>query len=517
MHRGLIIALVTLVSACAGGDRPDTCDGKCDAPNDVCSDARYGDGQCNLDLDCATPDIDCFVTFDSDAEATEWFSKFEAMLADEELRQPRALLPQSDPRYAAMRELLDAGWESYQKTRAVGDLADFRVALVLVDDPTVNAFVAPDIDLAHAGLAVMVHTGLLDAGGTPDALLGLVMHELQHAIGLHVIAEVKQGFRRFYQAPADGPEPFGFEQSTEPVAEEALLALLEIGQEVGLQPLPELNGVPLPPGMFATTLRLAHQSGLQNNPAACDDTDAAIELVGELAASHTDALSGALVPGEDAASLDYLTGELVATLRDSCLAGSTASVFDFLSAQLGASADDLRAAASPEDLALLDDKHVIDAIVAITLDRYAGIERIDDALYRDTGGGIDSLRYYTTEEAADDVTVEVLRGAGASADGLASFLLGILPPAARAECEAVIDAGEVPAYGVDLVDDHHATCWRVWHIRELAARQGGAAGSALRRAPGRTPLADRIRELAPTTSWPRPVRLGDSIPDCLRR
>ena len=517
MQRLPCLALAALVPACLADDSSDDCDGKCDAPVDeTCEDARYGDGQCQLDLECAAPDIDCFVTFETDAEATEWFGKFEEVLAKEELREPRKLLPQSDPRYQAMRDLLDEGWESYSKLRDVGDLADFRVGLVLVEDPNVNAFVAPDLDLTRAGLAVMVQTGLIDNGGSPDALMGLVMHELEHAVGLHVNPEVKLGFRRFYQVPPGAPEPFGFEQSTDPVAEEALLALLQIGQEVGLQPLAELNGMPLPPGMFSTTLQLAHQSGLQNNEAACEDASAGLELLAELAAAHTEPLGGALEPGDEAESLDYITGEYLTALRDSCLAGSTASLFDFMSAQLGASPEDIRAGTDPEDLALVDGKHVVDAIVAVGLDRYGKINSIDDTLYEETGGGIESLRYYTTEEAADDVTIEVLRGAGAAPDGLASFLLNFLPPDAREACEAVIASGEVPPYGVDLVDDHHATCWRVWHIQELAAHTASSAASRARRAP-RVELADRIRDLGPRSSWPRPFRLGDTIPDCLSR
>jgi hypothetical protein len=517
MQRLKLLALTTLVPACLAGDNPETCVGKCDTPVDSCADVRYGDGQCNLDLECKTPDIDCFVTFESDADATEWFARFEEVLAEEELREPRPLLPQSDPRYAAMRELLDEGWESYRAHRNVGDLGDSRVALVLVDDPAVNAFVAPDLDLSRAGLAVMVQTGLIEAGGSPEAMFGLVMHELEHAIGLHVIPEVKDGFRRFYQVQPGAPEPFGFEQSTDPIAAEALLALFVIGQEVGLQPLPELNGLPLRPGMFADTVRFAHQSGVENDPASCGDADAGLELLVEFVGAHTDTLAGALVPGSDADSLDFLTSEFLAALRDPCLAGSTASLFDVLAAQLGASAADIRAATSPEDMALVDGEHLVDAIVAITLDRYAKIDAIDDTLDRETGGGIESLRYYTAEEAADDSTVAVLRNAGAPPDGLASFMLGMLTPADRAECEAMIASGEVPPYGVDLVDDHHGTCWRAWHIRELAARPDGAAGTPLLRQTPRPPLADRIRALAPSSSWPRPIRLGDTIPDCLVR
>lgn len=506
----LSTASLFLLACEGGGPEPQCRGGKCDAPTYECEDQRYGDGSCDLALDCPVPDIDCFHTFEDDAAASEWFGELEGMLAAEAGREPRALLPQSDPRYPRMRELLDRGWLSYQDAFPLGEVGEHRVGLVLVDDPSINAFVAPDPDLGRAALAVMVQSGVLDSDASDEELLGLVMHELQHAVGLHALPGRAEALRRYYQVRPGEPEPLGKSQPNDPAAQEALETLIGIGSEVGLQPYEELNDLPFFPGLLFTTMQLAHRAGIEHDAAACENAGAALELFGEFVQGHFRTLDGALMLGEDGGDLDFVTSEYAAALRDECLAGSTATIFDILAVQLGTTPDVLRSAIPADDLALLDDKPVIDAIQALTRDRYATIHAIDDALQSRSGAGIESLRYYSTEEAADDVTVPVLRQAGLHPDGLSSFFLAILPPDDRAACSAILDAGEVPPYGVDLTDNHHATCFRAWHLRQLAAATGG--GEAERRAP-RPELERQLEALRPG-AWPRRDRLSDHIPDC---
>lgn len=45
---------------------------------------------------------------------------------------------------------------------------------------------------------------------------------------------------------------------------------------------------------------------------------------------------------------------------------------------------------------------------------------------------------------------------------------------ARVQCEEAITSGRVP-YGVYLTDDHHGTCWRVAHARQVMAPVGTSA------------------------------------------
>ena len=55
-----------------------------------------------------------------------------------------------------------------------------NVDIVLIDDPSINAFVA-------GGQAIYIHTGLIDAADTANEVQGVIAHELGHITGGHVI------------------------------------------------------------------------------------------------------------------------------------------------------------------------------------------------------------------------------------------------------------------------------------------------------------------------------------------
>ena len=60
-------------------------------------------------------------------------------------------------------------------------LAPGNVDIVLVGDPSINAFVA-------GGQAVYIHTGLLEEADTAEEVQGVIAHELGHITGGHVIS-----------------------------------------------------------------------------------------------------------------------------------------------------------------------------------------------------------------------------------------------------------------------------------------------------------------------------------------
>jgi hypothetical protein len=57
----------------------------------------------------------------------------------------------------------------------------------------------------------------------------------------------------------------------------------------------------------------------------------------------------------------------------------------------------------------------------------------------------------------------------------------MLPADAQADCTAILGREEVPPYG-DLVDEHHAFCWRTYHVSALADSDSDATSALARRA-----------------------------------
>ena len=460
------LSLIFLATGCViGSDGDDDCTGgKCDGDGGgVCTSPQYGDGTCDPQLDCAAPDIDCFHTFESDEAAAVWFAEFEKQLAIEQARPPRKLLDASDPRWASTRKLLDDGWAAFKASRPVGDLRDARPALVLIEDPTTNAFVAPDLASGKAGFAVMVQTGLFESGGTEEGAFGVMMHEFQHAVGLHVVGDTKLRIRKFYVA-GKGGEPIGRFEVDNPTVREYGEGWLAIADEIGIRNDAPLGGLPLG-GQIAFILDAAMQQAGEMQTATC--TSARMQL-----ASLRDAIKATVDPISGALALDATipdrVQQVLQDLRTGCFASFTADLIH-VGATLGNTTPEMiEAAMTPEDIALVKGKHVVDGIAVLTADRRAKMRAIESAFEAKTGRPWSALRYFSAEEDADDVTVPVLRHAKVQPDAIGPFFVSFLPDEAEARCQSMLDRREVPPYGIDIQDDHHGTCWRAHHVRQFA-------------------------------------------------
>ena len=482
-------ALVDLITRCVGTG--------CSAPVvQTCDDPKYGDGTCQTSLACDAPDIDCFETFSDDAAAADWFRGMEELLAQAQHRAPRALLPASDPRYRQARELADRGWAAFRGVRPVGLLHDKRPAVVVIDDPDVNAFVMPfDPDATHAAFAIMVQTGLLAVDAPDDGRLAVMMHELQHAIGLQVLPAVKDGIRHFYVAPS-GPELIAADQPDDLRARAAWTAWVGYAREVGAYPSPALGGFPFEGSQLDDLLVAISGLGDAN---VCAPALAAIEqLRAELKRSIARLDDALAVP---AGFADRATSAL-SLLRTQCLAGFQGGFVDAIAAMTHQTPEQVAANLPPDDLALVAGKHVVDAIAALAIDRRARMRGVEQRFAAEVGRPFGALRFFSSEVSADDASVPVLRAAGLDPEGGASFFLPFLE-AERATCEADLASQMVP-YGARIDDDHHGTCHRVGHIQQLA-RLGAPSGAAARRirvAPVVMPIANR---------WGLPRKITDLV------
>lgn len=483
------------------GSNPDyTCTGgQCEDGNvdQSCKDVHYGDGKCDLQLDCAVPDIDCFSTFERDADAATWFTDIEKQLAAEESRAPRVILPETDPRFQRARALLDRGWAAFRTYRPVGELRDRRPALVLLEDPTPNAFVMPDLAQNKSAFSIQVQTGLFAKGADDSAYLGVMMHEFQHAVGLHLIGNRREQLRKYYVA--DGTEPIGRDQADDPKVREAALAWRAGADAVAFLDNDELGGFPLA-GQFGQLLKSLTGLAVQQNPTGCARATGLLDGIRRDLRNGIDLLD--LQPAIDLAPLRVRILDAETALRDECMAGFPTFV-DTVAEMTNQTADQVKAQLPSHDLALVDGLHVIDGIWALTEDRRAAMRASERAFTQATGRPWSALRYFSVEEDADDTSVTVLRGASVDPAGLAKFLPSLFTDdATSSRCDALIDAKRVPPYGADLSDDHHATCWRIFHVHAYADQ-------------GPTHATPRARVTGPVAhpAIPDSIRLPDRISD----
>lgn len=489
-----LTALLALLAACvvpAAEDRDDVLP----PVVDTCDDPAYGDGTCELVLDCDAPDIDCFRFFDSQDDVEGWFADFEVQLAAEQLRDPRVLVPSTDPRFTRMRDLLDRGWAAYHEHYPVADLSIERPALVLIDDPVVNAFVIPDLATDRSGFAVMVQTGVFDQGAPDDEMLGLVFHELEHAVRLHTIGDTRDRIRKFYVTR--DPEPVGASEVDDPIARTHGEAWRALANEVGPYTDAALGGLPSGRTSLGTIFNLIVDAGATGDPAHCADPAAAyLALVAELGGGVS-LLDGSLPP---LGGVRDRVDAVLADLDQQCITGPDTGFVDLMAQVGGLTPKQFEQTLTPDDLALVDGTSFVAGVEAIILDRRRSMRDTEATFEADTGRPWSDLRYYSSEEAADDAPAPVLEAIGLAADGLGGFVLNALIDPDTAEvCSDLLDAGTTPPYGVDLTDEHHASCWRVDHV-ERAIGAGPANARRVSPAPARNPwegllpprLSDRV-------------------------
>ena len=66
-----------------------------------------------------------------------------------------------------------------------------NVDIVLINDPSINAFVA-------GGQAVYLHSGLIDAADSAEEVQGVIAHELGHITGGHHVRGGETGFVAYH-------------------------------------------------------------------------------------------------------------------------------------------------------------------------------------------------------------------------------------------------------------------------------------------------------------------------------
>jgi len=225
------------------------------------------------------------------------------------------------------------------------------------------------------------------------------------------------------------------------------------------------------------------QAGNAQNPTGCANArQLANQLSADLGAS-VDRLDTSL--HIDLATLPPRVNAALTALKTECLVNVTEDFIDLMAALQGKTPAEIEAMMSQHDKDLVKGKHIVDGIAAIAADRRATMRMAEATFTMQTGRPWSALRYFSFEEDADDVSVMVLRGAKLDPAGNATFLATAIPDH-LARCEQIIATGKAPPYGVEVADEHHATCWRLFHIRQLAK-----AGTAARFAPS-TPSAPVI-------------------------
>ncbi len=462
MRRGWVVCAVLAACGDNGVVPPDVAipvDSGLDA---ACDDPRYGNGTCQIELFCGAPDIDCFVTFANDLDAGAWAST----------RIGTAFLSRTDPRFVRARELTDRAWEMFKAEVPVGGLANHRVGLAVMDDPSINAYTMADGAPGKVGMSIQLNRGLVESALTDDEIIGVILHELTHVVRIHALTDVQYAVRKFYFA-YDG-EPIGAMQNDSKVARASGSAWRTQAVMTGIVSDPAYGDLPIDGNLG--NLFGQYTSSVQSRlPACIDVVNRMTSFRSRLAFSRVDGSLPFPPPRQTEAAA--LMAELTA-----CVAADPLTLRELVAALGPAWVQYLQLELHAVEKALLDGP-ALQSILAIIHLRRATLRRIELAFSARTTAPWTALRYYSIEEEADDYAVHIALTHQLSAAGVGATMFAVLGDQ-RPACEALLATSVVP-YGLDLLDEHHAACWRIDHARKVAAQfHAGAPATQLRPGPG---------------------------------
>lgn len=442
----VVLVLACALGACTAAEPEPMPDGD-PPPAGACPDPEFGDGVCHVDLACGLPDIDCFVAFPTDLDAANWAAP----------RSGLAPIFPFQPAFPRARMLADRAWEMFRAEVPLGEVGALRLGVALLDDAQVNAFVMPDGRPGKVGFAVLLTTGMLNSALTDDEIVGVLLHEITHLVKLHALTEVAQQAVRFYVAR--GPyEPIGALQPEDPKADGNGKMWRALGEFVGTESDPGYGDFPIG-GTFANLFDQYAWSVVTRMP-ECRDAVLAVQAMRyRWPSSPLDAI----VPIK--AEPSELAAAALANLR-ACVATDTDKLIDTITPLGPAWKDYLMAQLSSGERQLLHARS-LDAVLELVLTRRKAQRNAEYTFTAQTGEPWSALRFYSYEEEADDYSFHIGRAHGLTGVGIIATMQTVLSTKLPA-CEAALADGPVP-YGKNLLDDHHAPCWRIAHARRVLA------------------------------------------------
>lgn len=440
----LWLAALSMAGCATDGGGDDSGGGKGDR-GETCEDAQYGDGTCQVDLACGIPDIDCFETFATDADATSWIVGLGGVTA----------LPESDARYVRARALTDRAWEAYTAVNHLGKLADARVSVVVLQNDAINAWVTGSTDWTKAVVSVHFHSAILAPELGDEEILSVVFHELAHITKLHVLPEVKDRTQRFYLA--DGAEPVGAFQADDARVRSHVLPWIETASLSGGYAKPELVDLP-----FGGNLGSLFTMLLQPLEAAC------ATQVADVRAVQSEIVAGMSWLDDDVTATPQLATRIRTNLDRLSACARANNPFSLAQMLEGDTEwlDYLHTVLPADEQWLLDENDPVTALQILVGDRREKMRATAQTFEREVGAPWTAARYFSTEEEADDVSVRVTKAQKFAAPGVSTLMHRMMTESAA--CDGALAKAEVP-YGVRLDDSHHGTCWRIAHARQMDA------------------------------------------------
>jgi len=370
------------------------------------------------------------------------------------------LMPSTDPQHQRVEAILARVWSGYQKLSPQSTDQLKAPELAILKKDFMDAYVTEDPKSKLLPNAFFVFEKVLNR---PDhEIAGLIAHELTHLL------TPKFQFV-YYKVLPNQQEPLGFLQSNDPQIENTVKKWQSITEIVGPYFIPELNGLPAPivydGQLFKVIAKMATMWGDSQSPACINIQNAFPEWRLNLVLRYLSMIDQVVRMTEtERQEMDRQTRAFKSDMY-TCLGQQQGKLLSVLEELLHKPIDEL--VIQYGEIAKIFDRapNVVDGIFEVTKSEYQKLQDFS-AQY-----DLSSFRAYSSEEIADDNAVRVMRLVGIPPESVGDFFLALMEdsqPGSRDQCLALLNANQVPPYGL-ITDPHHAGCFRVYHVRQMAS------------------------------------------------
>lgn len=397
---------------------------------------------------------------------------------------PIQIIHCEDTKYKTLNSLLEKVWRAYQNE--LPQLADFPMPqIVLSERPDPDAAILP-LNPATKKIPwlIVATTGLIDTKMSDEGLMGILAHELGHAILKHSLPRVPTSTIKFYFAD-ERQEPLGFLQSDDSEARSLGEEWLANAAIAGNASYTEQNGLPYAsygntifPGVFKSILSF----DLENS------TDENCVKVKEIKNNYSNILDSTkswfdfdLYPNsQNFVLLNLETQNFVQLiskcslpnrklneiLEDKNILGSLSSTQLWYGDNVFGK---VQSALRKFEIEFDQAKNYILGAIKLTKKSHLQLAAIEkDPRFK-------KLRYYNMEEQADDLAIKVLAKHTPHPLAVKTWMLDTLAffsslPGVKenyvVKCTQILKRGQTPGYG-PIIDMHHSPCFRAYHNEQM--------------------------------------------------
>lgn len=392
------------------------------------------------------------------------------------LKAARSVVDASDAKYGIANEAVSKIFKQFQSLYPGRYSSLSAPPVAIIQDDEANAFALGKIAPSSTAIPYLfvIQTGLFKMlEKSEDGFYGVIAHELAHLLLLHSASGTDERIGKYYLVPSRAQESVGFLKKNNAALARDMERWVDFAKDAGALAIPEMNGLPttLTP-TFDLDRFLSHIVDKHVKDEACQKRISFKLYLLKMNIIENYFDQETLNYKFDAEGLSSIKSDTadIRTEIAQCTQYADRIGYKALFNELsGLDADQILKDSSQKTReTAFADIRVFDAAPEALTGILALVKvKQDEMMKLQKKWNLNQVRVYSSEEQADDLSVQVLHGLGMDPNGIARFFIRMMTTEQAESCRATIKKGEVPVYG-SLSLNHRTHCYRIYHAGETA-------------------------------------------------